>query len=197
MDVLKDMPDNSIDLAIIDPPYGLGKKLSTGGGKMKNSPGRLLYEQSTQWDIIPTDEYFTELKKVSKNQIIWGGNYFNLGPCRGFIIWNKRQSLPTFSKCEYAWTNFNRPSNLFEKCNTGGNNKIKKIHPTQKPIQLYEWLLANYAKSGYKILDTHLGSGSSMIAAAKLGFDFLGIEKDKNYFNSSIQYFNQIINNHL
>lgn len=173
MEAMKDMPDNYFELAIVDPPYGIGinksGRLGHYGGKGKT------------WDNeLPTEEYFQELKRVSQNQIIWGGNYFNLGATRGFIIWDKQQPEGvSFASCEYAWTSFDRSAKTFYK--SPMNADFKRIHPTQKPITLYEWLLRNYAKQGDKILDTHVGSGSSFIACYNLNFDIMGFEIDKDY----------------
>lgn len=138
------------------------------------------------WDIAPSQEYFDELFRVSKNQIIWGGNYFNLPPTRCFLIWRKLSISEKFSMamCEYAWTSFNANAKIFE-CVPQGVKADPRFHPTQKPIKLYAWIMNNYAKEGDRILDTHLGSGSSAIAAHNLGFDFTGIEIDQEYYNSA------------
>jgi site-specific DNA-methyltransferase (adenine-specific) len=209
-------PDGFFDLAIVDPPYGINApnmkmgsnptrkdkgsgpaistaerlrkgRLSSGGGKLKN---RNLQNMSTSWDETPpTAEYFAELRRVSKNQIIWGGNYFALPPTREIVCWDKCQPWENFSQWEMAWTSFDGPAAMFRYSNTGGANAEKKIHPTQKPVALYKWLLANYAKPGDKILDTHLGSGSSRIAAWDMGFDFYAWELDKDYFDAQEKRF--------
>lgn len=179
---MKKYPDKYFDLSIVDPPYGLPKDSSNGRGKLKN---RIFNGNIEHWDKAPDKSYFDELFRVSKNQIIWGGNYFDLPPTRGFVIWDKKQPFPNFSRCEYAWMSFQVPSKIFEF----DNRTSDKIHPTQKPIKLYEWLLMNYAKQGNKILDTHLGSGSSRIAAYKNGFDFIGFELDKDYFDAQEKRF--------
>ncbi len=142
-----------------------------------------------RWDIRPTKEYFEELFRVSKNQIIWGGNYFNLPSCRCFICWDKKQPWKNFSQCEYAWTSFDKPAKLVAISNRGGDADRNKFHPTQKPIKLYQWILEKFAKPGDKILDTHLGSGSSRIAAYRMGFDFYGTEIDKEYFDEQEKRF--------
>lgn len=138
------------------------------------------------WDIAPSEEYFKELFRVSKNQVIWGGNYFNLPPTRCFLIWHKLSISEKFSMAmvEYAWTSFYANAKMFEHTPQGTKND-PRFHPTQKPIALYAWILNNYAKEGDKILDTHLGSGSSAIAAHNLGFEFVGIEIDKEYYDSA------------
>ena len=139
------------------------------------------------WDIAPPQEYFTELFRISRNQIIWGGNYFDLPPTRCFLIWRKLTISESFSMamCEYAWTSFNDNAKLFEY----QPQDPTRFHPTQKPVALYKWILNRYAKPGDKILDTHLGSGSSRIAAYDLGFDFVGYEIDKEYFDKQEERF--------
>ena len=182
------LPDKAFDLAIVDPPYGLGDKLAIGGTKHMKFCDR--YQKSTQWDVAPPEEYFTELKRVSKNQIIWGGNYFDLGPTRGYSVWDKQQPVPNFSATEFAWSSFDVPSKIFRASNNqhdiGG-----RIHPTQKPVALYEWLLTSYAKPGQRILDTHLGSGSSAIACNNLGFELVGCELDPDYYAAACKRIHQ------
>ena len=191
MDLLRQTPDNYYELSICDPPYGINapqmaatpcqrkngsKRLNGGSGKLKN---RTLNTSNIEWDnLIPDDEYFEELFRVSKNQIIWGGNYFGLPPTRCVICWDKVQPWENFSQIELAWTSFDFPAKLFRFDNRTG----EKIHPTQKPIKLYKWLLENYAKEGDKILDTHGGSMSSCIAAIEYGYNFTGCEIDLDYF---------------
>lgn len=195
LEAMRAMDDNQFDLAIVDPPYGilnldgLGSTTAVrksprqqGSGKLKN---RVLNQAKVMWDLAPTPEYFEQLRRVSVNQVIWGGNYFSLPPCRGFAIWDKKQPWPNFSACEFAWSSFNYPSKLFAY----DNRQDLKQHPTQKPVALYKWLLTNYAKPGDTILDTHLGSGSSRIAAYDLGFDFTGYELDKDYFDAQERRF--------
>ena len=194
MEYMAQFPDNYFELAIVDPPYGINaprvdggktgkKRLNNGGGKLKN---RILNNASCNWDSsIPDDVFFIELMRVSKNQIIWGGNYFDLPPTRCVIAWDKCQPWANFSQVELAWTSFDKPAPLFKFDNrTGG-----KIHPTQKPIELYEWVLSRFSNDGDKILDTHLGSASSAIAAHRMGFVFFGTELDSDYFNASIARF--------
>jgi len=179
---MKEMQDNHFQLAIVDPPYGIGGKFK--GGKS----GKMNFNEVVDkgWDNeIPKKEYFEELKRVSKHQIIWGGNYFldNLGNTRCFIVWDKKISEDfSLAMSELAWTSFDRLAKIFRMSvpKTGG-----KIHPTQKPVKLYEWLLMNYAEKGNKILDTHLGSGSIAIACDNLGFDLEGFELDKTYFEAA------------
>lgn len=179
MEGMKQFPDKYFELAIVDPPYGLPKDSTHGRGKLKN---RILNNGSLElWDKQPSLEYFKELRRVSVNQIIWGGNYFDLPPTRGIICWDKCQPWKNFSQWEMAWTSFNKPAALFKF-----DNRTKdKIHPTQKPVALYEWLLKNYAKPGDKILDTHVGSASSLIACYNMGFEYIGFEIDKDYYEAA------------
>jgi site-specific DNA-methyltransferase (adenine-specific) len=170
-------PDKYFDLAIVDPPYGLGKKIYSGG--TKGCKFQTLFGEN-KWDNdTPKQEYFDELFRVSKNQIIWGGNYFDLPPTRTIICWDKLKGDNNFSMWEMAWTSFDEPAKIYRKSSMGD-----RIHPTQKPIDLYKWLLGKYAKQGDKILDTHLGSGSSRIAAYEMGFDFTAFELDTEYFEA-------------
>lgn len=187
MDGMKQFPDKFFDLAIVDPPYGLGidgQKESISKNPKHNRKQHI----RKSWDSsIPDKDYFYELFRVSKNQIIWGANYFvkylNTGT-KGWIVWDKGQHGLTMSDCELAFSSFNCPTrvkiiNRVELLNEG------TIHPTQKPIKLYEWLLNNYAKPGDKILDTHVGSASSLIACHKLGFEYVGFELDTDYFKTA------------
>ena len=175
-------PDKYFDLAIVDPPYGLDKSSLNGSGKLKN---RVLNKINTDWDIPPNEHYFKELFRVSKNQIIWGGNYMieNLQNTRCFIVWDKMTYIPTMSQIEIAWTSFKTHSQLV-KINS---NQIGRIHISQKPIELYKWLLDKYAKQGDKILDTHLGSGSIAIACHDYGFDLTACELDKEYYYKAME----------
>ncbi len=184
MKLMSRYPDNYFDLAIVDPPYGMPKDSTHGRGKLKN---RMLNNGSVEnWDIKPNPEYFVELERVSKNQIIWGGNYFDLKGSRGFVIWDKEQPFENFSAAEYAWMSFQTVSKIFRLPATRTKDEVK-IHPTQKPILLYKWLLDKYAKEGDKILDTHLGSGSIAIACHDYGFDLTACELDKEYFDKAME----------
>lgn len=190
---LREMPDKAFDLAIVDPPYGLnvaeydyfafagGVRASSG---IRNAP--------KEWDsITPSKEYWLELFRVSVNQIVWGANYFSgyLPQSRGWLTWDKKHpDTISFSQFELAWTSFDAICKTFRMYPTHVAQG-RKIHPTQKPIELYKWLLTNYARAGQTILDTHLGSGSSRIAAYDLGFDFTGYELDKDYFDAQEQRF--------
>ena len=196
MEYMKDIPDKYYDLAIVDPPYGIGapkmsatpcqrkngcNRLNQSSGKLKN---RVLNTSNCGWDdAIPTQEYFNELFRVSKNQIIWGGNYFPLPPSRCIICWDKMQPWENFSQVELAWTSFDSPAQLYRFDNrTGG-----KIHPTQKPVKLYEWLLKHYAKPTDKILDTHFGSCSIGIACHNFGCSLDACELDEEYFDNAFK----------
>jgi len=185
---LKRYADNHFDLAIVDPPYGIDKLLYRSS--YGNCAGSLTKYSENRWDKeVPTDEYFAELMRVSKNQIIWGGNYFKLPPTRGVLCWDKQKHVPNFSAWEMAWTSFDCVAKIFRKLNIDP----KRIHPTQKPTSLYDWLLKEFAKEGDLILDTHLGSGSSRIAAYKGGFNFVGFEIDKEYYEKQEKRFNDFI----
>jgi site-specific DNA-methyltransferase (adenine-specific) len=177
MEAMKSMPDNAYELAIVDPPYGIGISKNPFRGK----------QDKKGWDnSIPRKEYFNELFRVTKNQIIWGGNYFNLPPSQGFIIWDKMQPFDFSSAmCEYAWISEQRAAKIYRKhVVTTENNKI---HPTQKPVKLYRWLLHNYANPGNKILDTHGGSMSIAIACHDMGFDLDLWEIDPEYYAAGCQ----------
>lgn len=155
-------------------------RLNTGSGKLKN---RALNTMSCDWDFEkPSPEYFKELFRISQNQIIWGGNYFNLPPTRGVGCWDKCQPWENFSQWEMIWTSYDCPAFIIRYSNTGGANTEKKIHPTQKPVPVYTKLLNKFAKLGYKILDTHVGSASSLIACYKAGFEFIGFEIDEDNY---------------
>lgn len=186
LDFLGKCSDNQFDLAIVDPPYQLKKSSVTGSGKLKN---RTLNKHDMSWDIAPKEDYFNELFRVSKNQIIWGGNYFPLPPCRCFVVWNKEQVWENFSQCEFAWTSFDKPAKLVTISNRGGFIDKVNWHPTCKPIELYSYLLKTFSTPGDIILDTHLGSGSSRIAAYKMGFDFYGCEISKEYYDKQTDRF--------
>lgn len=209
MDFMRLLPDKEFDLAIVDPPYGGG---ATTGGRLEQHETKKQKQCHTrgiisnadkikcgrtggtwaakygtkvaQWDVAPNSDYFEELFRVSKRQIIWGGNYFNLGASRCYLVWRKT-NIPaegfTLSPVELAWTSLNENAGFYE-CGSNGAVDGARIHPTQKPVDLYKWILHKYAAKGDKILDTHLGSGSSRIAAHEMGFDFVGCEKDPDYF---------------
>ncbi len=173
---MKQCEDKQFDLAIVDPPYGIG---------ISSNPVRQQHEKKSWDNAIPSKEYFDELKRVSKHQIVWGGNYFlqYLDNTQCFLIWDKKQPFDfSLAMCEMAWTSFSKPAKIFTQSVLKERNKI---HPTQKPIELYKWLLTHYAEKGQKILDTHLGGGSIAIACDELGFDLTACEIDKDYFDKA------------
>ena len=185
IEFMQSVPEKFYDLAIVDPPYGLGESVVNSGGRFKK-----YHNKNGNWDLNTPDEiYFNELFRISKNQIIWGGNYFPLPVNKCFVIWDKLQPEGvSFAMAEYAWISFNQVSKIFKHRTQGQENRF---HPTQKPIKLYEWLLINYAKEGDKILDTHGGSQSSRIACFNLGFELDIIELDKDYFEAGNKRFDQ------
>jgi site-specific DNA-methyltransferase (adenine-specific) len=179
MDGMARYPDKHFELAICDPPYGISVNMNMGRRK-----GKRKRHEDKDWDeSIPTADYFIELARVSKNQIIWGGNYFPLPQSKCFIIWDKAETMygRDFAECEFAWGSFDKSARIFKQ----SPNQSDRIHPTQKPVKLYKWLLTNYAKPGDKILDTHLGSGSIAIACHDMGFDLTGYEIDKDYYDAA------------
>lgn len=187
MTFMAGLPDKAFDLAIVDPPYGIG----AGGEGFKNgsSKSEKSYFKKIDWDTSrPNEGYFKELARVSKHQIIWGGNYFSdmLPPFRCFISWDKTIHGNSYADCELAWTSFDKVARYYRE-NIAQTNSEGRIHPTQKSIKLYEWILANYAKPGQRILDTHLGSGSSAIACNNLGFEMVGCELDEDYYKGACQ----------
>lgn len=185
LDLMKRYSDKYFDLAIVDPPYGIG---------ISKNPVRQMHKKKDWDNEIPSKQYFDELFRVSKNQIIWGGNYFDLPPSQGFYIWDKKQPENfSLAMCEYAWSSIQKPAKIWSLSVMKEQNKI---HPTQKPIELYEWLIMRNAEKGYKILDTHLGSGSIAIAIdiinkrEKLNLQFIGCELDTDYYNKAIERIN-------
>lgn len=183
MEFMKGCKDNEFDLAIVDPPYGISinksGRLGHYGGKGKT------------WDnSIPTEDYFKELYRISKNQIVWGANYFPMKPTRCFLIWDKKQpENVSFASCEYAWTSFDKSAKTYYLSPMNADGKKNRIHPTQKPEKLYRWILKNYAKPNDKIFDSHVGSGSIRIACHDMGFDFVGCEIDKDYWEAQEERF--------
>ena len=183
MELMARYEDNHFDLAIVDPPYGID--INSSGTHFKEK-----YEVK-DWDKnTPTTEYFEELKRVSKNQIIWGGNYFldRLGNCKCYVVWDKKIAEDmSFAMCEMAWTSFKNGAKIYKT----SAMQLNRIHPTQKPIELYEWQLMRYAKEGDKILDTHLGSGSIALACHNLNFDLTSCELDTEYYNAAMKRLKQ------
>lgn len=187
IEFMKGIPDNFFHIAIADPPYGLAKKSTQGAGVLKN---RTLNRHDMKWDVKPSQHFFDELCRVSRNQIIWGGNYFNLGPCRCFVCWDKQQVWPNFSQCEMAWTSFDKPAKLFTCSNRGGNIDSIDWHPTVKPVELYAYCLKTFAHPGDRIFDPMMGSQSSRIAAFRLDCEYWGCEIDHDFFEKGCERFN-------
>jgi site-specific DNA-methyltransferase (adenine-specific) len=190
---MKRYPDNYFDLAIVDPPYGIERfKNVTTTPSSKDVHAKRFQRMETVNNDKPSDEYWSELFRVSKNQIVWGANNFQLPPSEYFLCWNKQQAMPNFATLEYAWVSMGlkKPAKLFTY-SIHKHNQVDKVHPTQKPIPLYEWILMNYAKEGDKILDTHLGSGSIAIACHNLGFDLVACELDTEYYNNALKRLQQ------
>lgn len=184
MEAMKDIPDKYFELSIVDPPYGIRINMNMGRRK-----GMKKAHEDKQWDNgIPDEAYFNELFRVSRNQVIWGGNYFPLPLTKSWIFWDKQ--VPdgvSFADGELAWTSFDKTLVKAKIPYSGFVGSEGKIHPTQKPVALYEWLLKNYAKQGDKILDTHVGSASSLIACHNMGFDFMGFEIDEDYYRMATE----------
>ena len=191
MELMSRYEDNHFDLAIVDPPYGINADVEQNKQSESNrisNGGKWKKYHKSKWDIeVPNDIYFKEIKRVSKNQIVWGGNYFFNLHLFGVIIWNKFKNLK-MKEGELAKTSFNT-FKIFNMSRADAyiNDCDSKIHPTQKPVKLYEWLLMNYAKEGDKILDTHLGSGSIALACHNLKYDLTACELDKDYFDSAMK----------
>ena len=181
LDLMKEIPDKSIDLVITDPPYGLGDRLSDGGGKFNDTPMANLYRETEWEDVAPSKDLINELFRISKDQIICGGNYFDLPPTRCFLVWDKQNYLPKMSQCEFIWTSFDKPAKIFSYPSTD----LMRFHPTQKPVKLFEWIIKNYAKEGDTICDPFFGSGSSLVAAVRMGHPFIGFEKEQSYFDAA------------
>lgn len=190
IEYMKDIPDKYFDLSIVDPPYGNIDAIGLLDNKKIGKQATKRTNYKIFENIAPDNKYYIELERISKNQIVWGGNF--LGLCGGVIVWQKNGTA--FGEAEVAICSTHKSVRVFEYTWNGMlqgdmKNKEYRIHPTQKPVKLYEWILINYAKEGDKILDTHLGSGSSRIAAYNLGFDFTGIELDQEYFDASCKRF--------
>lgn len=184
MSFMRELPDNHFNLAIVDPPYGVET------GSKATSRVKKYGQLKTVNDNKPTPEFFSELRRVSENQIVWGWNHLSdlLPPTKEFIFWYKHQPVATYSDGEIAWTSFTKTAKCFNYPYFGSHGADNtRIHPTQKPVKLYEWLLANYATPDMRILDTHLGSGSSAIAAHYFGCEFVGCEIDKDYYDNAVK----------
>lgn len=186
---MRTIPDNFFDIAIADPPYGMGNERFGGRFEKYNNGSR-----HVEWDTSPSQEYFDELFRVSRNQVIWGGNYFTLPPTRCFLIWHKTAVAPAFSQAEYAWTSFSANSDVFECMPHRNRNVSGGFHPTEKPIKLYSWVINKFAKEGDKIFDPNMGSQTSRVAAYLNGYDYYGCEINEDYFNKGCNFFDKIIN---
>lgn len=198
MELMGRYPDNHFDLAIVDPPYGIDADKHAHKNGVSNKANGFAEHKLSEWDSsIPKADYFNELFRVSKEQIVWGGNYMTefLPPSMCWILWDKVQRNFTFADGELAWTSYNKALRIFAMARTTALLDAQKsggrIHPTQKPVKLYEWLLMNYAKEGDKILDTHIGSGSIAIACHNLGFDLTACELDEEYYNACVNRLEQ------
>ena len=179
---MRGMKDNQFDLAIVDPPYGIGMDGGNVGYKGFNN------FKNKDWDKeTPSLEYWNELMRVSRNQIAWGGNYFDLPPSRCWVVWDKGEGFynRTYAEAELAWTSFDANVKIHKRDPLAKGDYKGKIHPTQKPVQLYKWLLKNYAKEGNSILDTHFGSGSIALACWDMGYDLTAYEIDKEYYDDA------------
>jgi site-specific DNA-methyltransferase (adenine-specific) len=189
MDYMRGYEDNEFELAIVDPPYGIG---FDNYNRTESDKTEQRFKRGN-WDKVPVNDYFIALQRISQNQIVWGGNYFPYlwrNGCKGFIFWYKNNPVNNFADGELAWTSFNKVAKQFNYTyygNKEGTSLSYRIHPTQKPIELYKWLLNNYAKQGDKILDTHFGSGSIAIACWDMEFDLTAFEIDKDYFEAAIK----------
>lgn len=200
MECMANCPDKAFDLAIVDPPYGIGESNKQRATNAKSCPrwkncGNVWQNyKKKDWDAkVPSEEYFQELFRISRNQIIWGGNFFNLGATSCILVWDKLNGESDFADGELAWTSFNSSLRIFKYLWSGFNKEIpeKRFHPTQKPIKLYKWLLKNYAKPGDKIFDSHGGSMSIAIACHRMGFDLTLCEIDKDYYNAGVKRFKE------
>ena len=179
LDFMREMPDKSVDLVLTDPPYGIGMDGGCIGHKGANVFDKL------DWDVSPPDaRYFHEIFRISRNQVIFGGNYFNLPPTRGFIVWDKGGGFKgrTYAECEYVWTSFDQNARIYKRDPLAQGDYHGRLHPTQKPVPLFVWILERYSKPGDLVLDPFLGSGTTAIACLRTGRHFIGIEKHEPYF---------------
>jgi site-specific DNA-methyltransferase (adenine-specific) len=186
MDGMSQFPDKYFELAIVDPPYGIGED----GGKQRTRGSKKTNGKRKNWDSsVPNEDYFKELERVSKNQVIWGANYFGLKPSKSFIIWDKLDYGSDFADCEFAWTSFDSAAKVYKQSRQSNQNRPEepRIHPTQKPVKLYKWILQTFAKPGDKIIDTHGGSFSSVIACLEMGFEYIAFEIDEEYYKKGLK----------
>jgi site-specific DNA-methyltransferase (adenine-specific) len=202
VELLKEVSDGQYDLAICDPPYGLSGKWKYSEKAPWQPFKQHEIEEANRWDIAPSSEYFAELKRVSKNQIIWGANYYieHLGSCRGPIIWNKGTNGFSLADGEFAYSSYDKPLRI---CSCGQSirsadkkNTDGRWHLAQKPVYLYKWILERYPKKGDKILDTHLGSGTHAMACLELGFELTACEISEKYFNEAVERIKNYLSSH-
>ena len=193
MEFMRNVPDKYYSLALVDPPYGI-KRFEKPSGKTRFKSSKMMQKEGLTWDIKPTEEYWNELFRVSKNQIVFGANNFVMPPSEYFLVWDKAQTVDNFATAEYAWVSMglNKPAKIY-RYSIHKHNQTDKIHPTQKPVALYKWLLHNYAKQGDKILDTHGGSMSIAIACHDYGFDLDLCELDADYYAAGVKRYNNHI----
>lgn len=194
MEGMAQFPDKYFDLAVVDPPYGIGAGSKGFTNRNTANKNAEKFYRDNDWDKVrPTKDYFDELKRISKNKIVWGGNYFTdfLEPARCYIVWDKKTGDNSYADCELALTNIDGNARIYTKFWLGAHAKDEsdRIHPTQKPVALYDWIFYNYIEPNQKIIDTHLGSGSSRIAADKANLYFTGFEIDEEYFDASVKRF--------
>jgi len=186
MIALRELPDLSFNLALVDPPYGIGRF-----GSLVNMPEHKDKADINKWDVKPPPEYFKELFRISEHQIIFGANNFRLPETEYFIVWDKMQAVENFASAEFAWTNYKKPAKVFRysinKLIQDRRSEGGKIHPTQKPVELYRWILKNYATPGDTVIDTHVGSGSSLMACHDMGFAYLGFEINEFYYEKALK----------
>lgn len=193
MDVMQTIGDKKYSLCIADPPYAWQGKYGRKGGRWGSTFGN----QFAEWDKPIDSKCIDEIFRVSRNQIIWGGNYFSLPPCRGFLIWDKKDKIPTLADCEYAWTSFDRNAKVFSSArNPGGLTGKPRTHPTQKPVQLYMWIMDNMCGEGDTIIDPFMGSGTSAVAAYETNRPYLGIEINPDYFDKAVERLEKHISTH-
>ena len=198
IEYMRSLPDNGCDIAVCDPPYGKGNDDNLVGGAVRTEIRKVLQTfrgggqkaEAPQWDVAPPQEFFDELFRISRNQIIWGGNYFSLPPTRCFLVWRKTSISEHFSMAmaEYAWTSFTGNAKVFDSPPQRRENS-GKFHPTEKPLELYGWIYRNYVKDGETVFDPMMGSQASRIAAYKMGIDYVGCEIDKYYYDKGCEWF--------
>lgn len=193
MEYMRQLGDKKYSLCVADPPYAWQGKYGRKGGRWGSTFGN----QFSEWDKPIDKRCLDEIFRISKNQVIWGGNYFNLPPCRGFLIWDKKDKIPTLADCEYAWSSFDMNAKVFSSArNPGGLTGKPRTHPTQKPVQLYMWLMEKLKPFADTIIDPFMGSGTSAVAAYECGLEYVGIEINEEYFDKAVQRVRKHIKTH-